>query len=277
MICEYYSKNKKNLFITSVLILFCGVLCFIFIDFPDKTHEVFCTMEAKLCPDGSYVGRTPPNCEFSRCPSENKNESYGFGNNQIEKSITNYLLSQKHFSWKTRDDSFNFCAIENLGLKDGLFPLYIWAYCGEYVFESGILKTLSGSSLPAKINYPNELSFYNLNKFSYETPGDGSRYTEDIMRIFPEDIQQKIFDFDTKNIIKRAENVALANIQSWELMKAAIDNCEVKKVFQTHSRNVTLELKNGNILVAVEPKIDDIIKMANSVIPRCGRIQIATE
>jgi hypothetical protein len=27
-----------------------------------------CTMDAKLCPDGSYVGRTGPNCEFSACP-----------------------------------------------------------------------------------------------------------------------------------------------------------------------------------------------------------------
>lgn len=28
-----------------------------------------CTMEAKLCPDGSYVGRTGPNCEFTQCPT----------------------------------------------------------------------------------------------------------------------------------------------------------------------------------------------------------------
>ncbi|SFE98323.1 hypothetical protein SAMN02745121_06366 [Nannocystis exedens] len=27
-----------------------------------------CTMEAKLCPDGSAVGRTGPNCEFAPCP-----------------------------------------------------------------------------------------------------------------------------------------------------------------------------------------------------------------
>lgn len=27
-----------------------------------------CTLEAKLCPDGSAVGRTGPNCEFSPCP-----------------------------------------------------------------------------------------------------------------------------------------------------------------------------------------------------------------
>jgi hypothetical protein len=27
-----------------------------------------CTQEAKLCPDGSYVGRTGANCEFAPCP-----------------------------------------------------------------------------------------------------------------------------------------------------------------------------------------------------------------
>lgn len=30
---------------------------------------VACTMEAKMCPDGSYVGRVPPNCEFAPCPT----------------------------------------------------------------------------------------------------------------------------------------------------------------------------------------------------------------
>ena len=28
-----------------------------------------CTLEAKICPDGSAVGRTGPNCEFAACPS----------------------------------------------------------------------------------------------------------------------------------------------------------------------------------------------------------------
>lgn len=31
----------------------------------------FCTQEAKLCPDGSYVSRTGPNCEFAACPETN--------------------------------------------------------------------------------------------------------------------------------------------------------------------------------------------------------------
>ncbi|MFA5155159.1 MAG: hypothetical protein WC453_01890 [Patescibacteria group bacterium] len=29
---------------------------------------VACTLEAKICPDGSAVGRTGPNCEFAPCP-----------------------------------------------------------------------------------------------------------------------------------------------------------------------------------------------------------------
>jgi len=32
-------------------------------------QPVACTQEAKECPDGSYVGRTGPNCEFAACPT----------------------------------------------------------------------------------------------------------------------------------------------------------------------------------------------------------------
>ncbi|HPI67409.1 MAG TPA: DUF333 domain-containing protein [bacterium] len=32
-----------------------------------------CTLEAKICPDGTSVGRSGPNCEFAVCPQENKN------------------------------------------------------------------------------------------------------------------------------------------------------------------------------------------------------------
>ncbi len=30
---------------------------------------VACTQEAKICPDGSSVGRVGPNCEFAQCPT----------------------------------------------------------------------------------------------------------------------------------------------------------------------------------------------------------------
>ena len=37
-------------------------------------RKIACTEEAKECPDGSYVGRTGPRCEFTPCPEIIKNE-----------------------------------------------------------------------------------------------------------------------------------------------------------------------------------------------------------
>lgn len=36
----------------------------------NQSSEVLvgCTEEAQMCPDGSFVGRTGPNCEFAECP-----------------------------------------------------------------------------------------------------------------------------------------------------------------------------------------------------------------
>lgn len=53
--------------------------------FQQTQKEVVCTMDAKLCPDGSYVGRTGPNCEFKPCPTDQTagwktytNSQYGY-------------------------------------------------------------------------------------------------------------------------------------------------------------------------------------------------------
>jgi hypothetical protein len=39
---------------------------------PEPTDDdgVMCTMDAKICPDGSAVGRSGPDCEFDPCPGE---------------------------------------------------------------------------------------------------------------------------------------------------------------------------------------------------------------
>jgi hypothetical protein len=33
-----------------------------------EESRVACTMDARQCPDGSFVGRIPPSCEFAPCP-----------------------------------------------------------------------------------------------------------------------------------------------------------------------------------------------------------------
>ncbi|MCX6796554.1 MAG: hypothetical protein NTW06_03590 [Candidatus Falkowbacteria bacterium] len=54
------------------------------IQISNKTgNQQACTQEAKLCDDGSSVGRTGPNCEFARCSEKN--------NSQAEDDVTKFL------------------------------------------------------------------------------------------------------------------------------------------------------------------------------------------
>lgn len=48
-----------------VLLIVIGVASYLFLG---DQKQVVCTMDAKICPDGSAVGRTGPNCEFAACP-----------------------------------------------------------------------------------------------------------------------------------------------------------------------------------------------------------------
>lgn len=53
-----------------ILFLF-ALSAFFLINTPAQARVmVACTMEAKICPDGSAVARRGPNCEFAPCPGE---------------------------------------------------------------------------------------------------------------------------------------------------------------------------------------------------------------
>lgn len=63
------SNNKFLFLLGGLLILFAaGIGSYYLVKSNSKPPQKACTMEAKLCPDGSSVGRTGPNCEFTPCP-----------------------------------------------------------------------------------------------------------------------------------------------------------------------------------------------------------------
>jgi hypothetical protein len=64
---------------------------------------------------------------------------------------------------------------------------------------------------------------------------------------------------------------------TWDIALIALNSCEVESVFQTHSKLITLNLKNGNELTAYEPNIDDVMEVIDDLQGRCGKIRIATE
>ena len=71
---------------------------------PDGT-PVACTMDAKICPDGSAVGRVPPACQFAACPEPSPPAVV-----PVEPAIP--------VAWKTSDsaDGLAFSYPETLGL-----------------------------------------------------------------------------------------------------------------------------------------------------------------
>lgn len=58
----------KTALIVILVLLVLGGAIYAFTDRDGADEAVVCTMDAKLCPDGSYVGRTGPKCEFALCP-----------------------------------------------------------------------------------------------------------------------------------------------------------------------------------------------------------------
>lgn len=64
--------NKAIVLAIVAVVFIAGGILYIYNPTPTEVGDtkggVVCTMEAKLCPDGSYVGRSGPNCEFAPCP-----------------------------------------------------------------------------------------------------------------------------------------------------------------------------------------------------------------
>jgi hypothetical protein len=131
-----------------------------------------------------------------------------FRDHKKEKAVTDYLLTQSNFSWKTVENSRNFCVIENLNFGSESFPLYVWALCEEFTYENGVLKGASGTSVPLKINYPNELADYDPAKFSYEAPGDGEGYSTGIKNIFPIGARIKMLSYHGAGLEQKIEKIA---------------------------------------------------------------------
>ena len=62
-----WQSRKLELGLLALLTVL-GIALFLTPSAVSQPGEVACTMEAKLCPDGSYVGRSGPKCEFAACP-----------------------------------------------------------------------------------------------------------------------------------------------------------------------------------------------------------------
>ena len=77
-------KHKKAAILLGIIIIIATAIIF-FVAYQyllnkNQPQQTACTLEAKICPDGSSVGRTGPNCEFAECQNITTytNNEYGF-------------------------------------------------------------------------------------------------------------------------------------------------------------------------------------------------------
>ncbi len=70
------NENRKALSIVSIALVLASLSMYLALQSltyqgGENEESIFCTQDAKLCPDGSYVSRTGKNCEFAQCPEVN--------------------------------------------------------------------------------------------------------------------------------------------------------------------------------------------------------------
>jgi len=72
-------KNNKGITPILIVLIIVGVLALVggayYFWMKNSQKPVACTEEARICPDGSAVGRIGPNCEFAQCPDMKKDET----------------------------------------------------------------------------------------------------------------------------------------------------------------------------------------------------------
>ncbi len=75
--------NKLTILIVTVLILAAGIGGYFIFQkpaFPQPVQQPTpkgCPEDAKVCPDGTVVGRVPPDCEFEPCPAISPEQPIG--------------------------------------------------------------------------------------------------------------------------------------------------------------------------------------------------------
>ena len=67
-VCAKIQAMKKLSIAIIVIISAVLIGALAWLNFFNASKQTACTLEAKICPDGSSVGRTGLDCEFARCP-----------------------------------------------------------------------------------------------------------------------------------------------------------------------------------------------------------------
>ena len=136
--------KTKLIIIISICAVIGGLIVFsYYFGLKNAEKPVACTQEARLCPDGSYVGRTGPNCEFALCPHEDLIRVFSPQANEkvsspllIKGEARGFWFFEATFPVKLLDDKGNIIAQHYAQAKGDWMTEDFVPFESELVFEA---------------------------------------------------------------------------------------------------------------------------------------------
>ena len=120
----------------------------------------------------------------------------------IDKEVTDellrdYILSERSKSEPCGDseNAANFTAFAIFSTEEkssGNYYVYAWVIESTYSFDAGVLSEQSGSSYPCRFELISENNTFKV--VNADIPRDGGYYSEDINKLFPEYLREKIYN-----------------------------------------------------------------------------------
>lgn len=98
-----------------------------------------CTMDARMCPDGSYVGRSGPNCEFTPCPTVTTPDQ---STSTICNDLSIYIVRFGQRNNHVRDlQTYLYSLYNPQGKPTGYFGPLTLSYVKRFQKENNIIQT----------------------------------------------------------------------------------------------------------------------------------------
>jgi hypothetical protein len=193
---------KKIILISSIIILLFIFSIAGYLDFKDYRNNldsqkpVSCTMDAKACPDGSYVGRIGPSCEFSACPEVisniYKNDEYGF-EIILPQSWKGYSIEKQNWQgWTIDTGKQNYSGVKMLLINPQTTTSQKWQDIPIMIFTPDVWKLIEGEKVsvsaapipPAKIGENSKYIFATPPRWYGFTDDAGWQEAVDIVKTF---------------------------------------------------------------------------------------------
>ncbi len=136
--------RRVLIIVISILAVIGGLIAFsYYFGFKNTEKPVACTQEARLCSDGSYIGRTGPNCEFALCPHEDLIRVFSPQANEkisspllIKGEARGFWFFEATFPVKLLDDKGNTIAQDYAQAKGDWMTEDFVPFEAELVFEA---------------------------------------------------------------------------------------------------------------------------------------------